>query len=386
MISYRTKQHNDGYISPTMLQAINFVFHTVHNRDVRLSQEILLLKSHDGTMLPYECGIITSLRHCKVVRDHDVTWGGGGKVPQLSPTFPKENNGALPSRREVLPLSPLACTVLSSKGASLCEDEAPFLITRITVSSGDVGFNLEKERSGLDEEGLKIAENQEVSQKNRRKLAENTRGMLITLNNSYLSMFSNICHEKLCTFSFPINVPLSCITSADFKKASSGEKLNLFNSLLKGYQEEVDNLTKRAKFGENTFLNIYQKLYEAPDPYPALASIAEQEQRQSELESENRKMKLELEEFRTEATHLKNQQATIRRLEERNRQLEQQRHLLESKQYHNFNFDRRQRLLPPSIVEIKPHAFYLLRSIVPCLHLRFIMFVPALLLAPHTAC
>lgn len=43
-----------------------------------------------------------------------------------------------------------------------------------------------------------------------------------------------------------------------------------------------------------------------------------------EVESENRKMKVELEEFRTEATHLKNQQATIRRLEERTRQLEQQ--------------------------------------------------------------
>ena len=61
---------------------------------------------------------------------------------------------------------------------------------------------------------------------------------------------------------------------ADFKKAPPEEKLSLFNSLLKGYQEEVDNLTKRAKFGENAFLNIYQKLYEAPDPYPALASIA----------------------------------------------------------------------------------------------------------------
>lgn len=59
----------------------------------------------------------------------------------------------------------------------------------------------------------------------------------------------------------------------DFKKAQPEEKLNLFSSLLKSYQEEVDNLTKRAKFGENAFLNIYQKLYEAPDPYPALASI-----------------------------------------------------------------------------------------------------------------
>jgi len=43
-------------------------------------------------------------------------------------------------------------------------------------------------------------------------------------------------------------------------------------------------------------------------------------------------MKVELEEFRTEATHLKNQQATIRRLEERNRQLEQQ----VSNAYYNY--------------------------------------------------
>ncbi|KAF3976347.1 hypothetical protein CMV_000456 [Castanea mollissima] len=147
------------------------------------------------------------------------------------------------------------------------------------------GFDLEKVKVILDEQGLRIADNQENSQKNRRKLAESTR---------------------------------------DFKKASAEEKLSLFNSLLKGYQEEVNNLTMRAKFGENAFLEIYQKLYEAPDPYPALASIADQDLKLSELESENRKMKVELEEFRTEATHLKNQQATIRRLEERNRQLEQQ--------------------------------------------------------------
>ncbi|XP_041994011.1 protein CASP-like [Salvia splendens] len=146
-------------------------------------------------------------------------------------------------------------------------------------------FDLEKERTILDEQGIRIAENQENSQKNRRKLAESTR---------------------------------------DFKKASNEEKLTLFNSLLKGYQEEVDKLTKRAKFGENAFLNIYQKLYEAPDPYPVLNSVAEKDAKLFELESENRKMKVELEEFRTESTHLKNQQATIRRLEERTRQLELQ--------------------------------------------------------------
>lgn len=38
-------------------------------------------------------------------------------------------------------------------------------------------FDLEKEKSVLDEQGLRIAENQENSQKNRRKLAESTRGI-----------------------------------------------------------------------------------------------------------------------------------------------------------------------------------------------------------------
>ncbi|KAL5544731.1 hypothetical protein UlMin_008515 [Ulmus minor] len=146
-------------------------------------------------------------------------------------------------------------------------------------------FELEKEKNVLDEQGVKIADNQENSQKNRRKLAESTK---------------------------------------EFRKAPPEDKISLFNSLLKGFQEEVDNLTKRAKFAENAFLNIYQKIYEAPDPYPALSSIAEQDLKLSELELENRKMKVELEEFRAEAAHLKNQQATIRRLEERNRQLEQQ--------------------------------------------------------------
>ncbi|XP_011620336.1 protein CASP isoform X2 [Amborella trichopoda] len=177
--------------------------------------------------------------------------------------------------------SPMAAVVNFWRG--FCAGTLPAVLIWKMIFIRD--FDLEKERSGLDEQGLKIAENQETSQKNRRKLAESTR---------------------------------------DFKKASADEKLSLFNSLLKGYQEEVDNLTKRAKFGENAFLNIYQKLFEAPDPFPALASISEQDSKLSELEAENRKMKHELEEFRTEAAHLRNQQATVRRLEERNRQLEQQ--------------------------------------------------------------
>lgn len=60
----------------------------------------------------------------------------------------------------------------------------------------------------------------------------------------------------------------------EFKKGFEDTQLHLINPMLKAYQEEVDNVTRRAKFAENAFLYIYQKLYESPDPYPALASVA----------------------------------------------------------------------------------------------------------------
>lgn len=65
---------------------------------------------------------------------------------------------------------------------------------------------------------------------------------------------------------------LASLANADFRKNDSEDKTKAFAILLKAYQEEVDNLTKRAKYGENAFLNVYQKLYEAPDPLPALVS------------------------------------------------------------------------------------------------------------------
>lgn len=55
-------------------------------------------------------------------------------------------------------------------------------------------FDLEKEKSVLDEQGLRIAENQENSQKNRRKLAESTRGMPFYLLNCLICIRS-ACRE-----------------------------------------------------------------------------------------------------------------------------------------------------------------------------------------------
>ena len=41
-------------------------------------------------------------------------------------------------------------------------------------------------------------------------------------------------------------------------------------TLSSAYQTEIDSLTKRSKFAENAFLNVYKVIAEAPDPYPLL--------------------------------------------------------------------------------------------------------------------
>lgn len=74
-------------------------------------------------------------------------------------------------------------------------------------------------------QGLQIASLQEESTVNRRRLAEATR---------------------------------------EFKRSAGEEVVRAAAPLLKSYQEEIDRLSKRAKHSENSFLELYPKLFEAP--------------------------------------------------------------------------------------------------------------------------
>jgi homeobox protein cut-like len=146
-------------------------------------------------------------------------------------------------------------------------------------------FDLESMRTKLDEVGLKIAEVQEESVQNRRKLADSTR---------------------------------------DFKRNAADGVSRSVGGIMKLYQEEIDRLTKRAKHGETAFLELYQKLFEAPDPAPALSLAFETTSRVTELETTNKKLSQELAEYKAESTQIKNQDLTIRKLEEKIRDLEAQ--------------------------------------------------------------
>ncbi|KAI7841244.1 hypothetical protein COHA_005081 [Chlorella ohadii] len=144
-------------------------------------------------------------------------------------------------------------------------------------------FDLEGLRAQLDEQGLAVATAQEASVRSRKALADRTK---------------------------------------DFRRGAAGEVSREVAPLLKAYQEEVDRVTARAKAAESAFLGLYKRLYEAPDPAPALAAGLEAASRAAQLEAESAKMGQELAEFRQESTELKNQGVTIRRLEERARELE----------------------------------------------------------------
>ncbi|RCH81588.1 hypothetical protein CU098_003346, partial [Rhizopus stolonifer] len=115
--------------------------------------------------------------------------------------------------------------------------------------------NLQKE---LDQQGLAIVENQKDGLVSRKKLAEQTR---------------------------------------EFKKIPDEEKVSKFKPLLKGYQAEIDNITKRTKYAENAFLTVYKLLADAPDPAPLFEAAVDSSMQQVDmttLQNENSLLKEQL--------------------------------------------------------------------------------------------
>ncbi|KAG1686568.1 hypothetical protein DVH05_006469 [Phytophthora capsici] len=138
-------------------------------------------------------------------------------------------------------------------------------------------FDLDSKRVQLDSQGSTMKSEKDASVRSRKKLAETTKHF-----------------RRLAT---------------DAEKAAGA------GPLLKAYQEEIDHLTRRAKFSENAFFQLYKGLYAAPDPAPALAMMAANSGN-DDFAEENKKLKKELKEFEAEFANLKNQDITIRKLEE----------------------------------------------------------------------
>ncbi|KAJ2417337.1 hypothetical protein GGI10_000263 [Coemansia sp. RSA 2530] len=108
------------------------------------------------------------------------------------------------------------------------------------------GVNLASLLRELDEAGLAIVNNQKTSLQERRRLAEKTK---------------------------------------EFRAVSDEQKPSEFKPLLKAYQNEIDALTKRMKFAEASFLQLFKSLSEAPDPEPFIAGLVEERKQRETRDS-----------------------------------------------------------------------------------------------------
>ncbi|KAI9274670.1 Golgi vesicle transport-related protein [Phascolomyces articulosus] len=145
------------------------------------------------------------------------------------------------------------------------------------------GVGLPTLQRQLDQQGLAIVENQKDGLMSRKKLAEQTR---------------------------------------EFKKMSDEEKLQQFKTLLKA---EIDNITRRTKYAESSFLALYKVLADAPDPAPLFEAAIDQSVNHVEFETiknENIKLRAELEETVRKANHAQSLEKTNQELEQKLTKLE----------------------------------------------------------------
>jgi len=138
-------------------------------------------------------------------------------------------------------------------------------------------FNLDDRRTGLDRQCLEMRELKGLSTGGRKRLNELTRS---------------------------------------FRSKSKEDQLVQMTELLKAYQEEIDQLSKRSKFAESSFFSLYKAVYEAPDPYPILEQLTSTISGSLMYPLEIERLKGEIAQYDIEFQQLKNQDITIRRLEE----------------------------------------------------------------------
>ncbi|PVG01219.1 hypothetical protein CPB86DRAFT_773346 [Serendipita vermifera] len=142
-------------------------------------------------------------------------------------------------------------------------------------------INLGELQKTLDAQGVELVENQKESVIGRKGLADKTR---------------------------------------EFKKLPDEEKLGEFKGLLKAYQTEIDNLTRRTKSAETAFLSVYKILAEAPDPYPLLDAAIDQMVKvgeSKELEAEIQLLKSENAELRRKVLETSTLETAKKRAEDK---------------------------------------------------------------------
>ncbi|KAF3907459.1 hypothetical protein ABW21_db0209301 [Orbilia brochopaga] len=106
----------------------------------------------------------------------------------------------------------------------------------------------------------------------------------------------------------------------DFRKLSDPDKLAEYKGLLKAYQQFIDHISNHRKSTESLFLNVYNHLSEAPDPYPLLEATIDslvQSEDVSRLTSENNSLRTTVARLTSQNQHLESRIDDLKREQSR---------------------------------------------------------------------
>ncbi|XP_076048011.1 protein CASP-like isoform X5 [Oratosquilla oratoria] len=115
--------------------------------------------------------------------------------------------------------------------------------------------------------------------------------------------------------------------SKDFKKTTPEDVRKQVAPLLRNFQSEIDNLNRRSKFAETSFLNVYKKVIDIADPMPTLeycVGLEKKVGKLADLEIENKNLRETLHDYNEEFKEVRNQDVTIKALKEKIKSYEEQ--------------------------------------------------------------
>ncbi|XP_055730221.1 homeobox protein cut-like 1 isoform X4 [Salvelinus fontinalis] len=175
-------------------------------------------------------------------------------------------------------LQPLALSVSASHSVSIC--------LKMAANAGSMfqywkRFDLQQLQRELDATATALANRQDESEQSRKKLIDQSR---------------------------------------EFKKNTPEDLRKLVAPLLKGFQAEIDAVSKRSKESEAAFLSVYKRFIDVPDPVSALEAAQQLQlkvQRMHDIETENQKLRETLEGYTQEIAEVKNHEVTIKALKEK---------------------------------------------------------------------
>jgi homeobox protein cut-like len=95
-----------------------------------------------------------------------------------------------------------------------------------------------------------------------------------------------------------------------FKQTAAEDVRKIVSPLMKGFQAEIDGLTKRSLQAETVFLDVYKKIAEMPDPTPMLDMAAQWQtkaQKLHDMEMEVSSLRETIASYNQEFAEIKNQ-------------------------------------------------------------------------------